>query len=78
MQFFSSQLSLLLVVECEVPEDPLAVCYVQNFANKLFDPLFSINSVISQDEAFILNVKEVSQDPSFHKVLPAYDVLAFS
>ena len=72
MQLFSSWSPLLLVGECEVLEDPLAVCYVQNFANKLLDQLFSINSVITQDEVFILNAKEVSRNPSFREVLPAY------
>ena len=60
MQLFSSRPPLLLVVECEIPEDPLAVYYMQNFSNKLFDLLFSIYSVISQDDVLILDVKEVS------------------
>ena len=78
MQFFSPQPSFLLVMECEVPEHPLAVRYMQKFADELFDLLFIINSVVSQDEVLILGVKEVLRDPSFHKVLPAYDILASS
>ena len=77
-QFFSYQPSLLFVVKCEIPENPLDVCYVQYFAEKLPNPLFSIHSVIPQDKVLILNVKVVSWDPSFHEVLPVYDVLAFS
>ena len=43
-----------------------------------FDPLFSVNLVVSQDEVLILDVKEVSGDSSFDEVLPAYDILASS
>ena len=57
MQLFPSEPLLLFVMECEVPEDPLAVQYVQNFADELFDPLFSVDSVVSQDEMLILDVK---------------------
>ena len=78
VQFFSSQPSLLFVTKCEIPENPLAVCYVQYFADKLPDLLFSIYSVIPQDKVLILDVIKMSWDPSFHEVLPAYDVLVFS
>ena len=60
VQFFSSQTSLLLVVKCEIPENPLAVCYVQYFANKLPGPLISIYSVIPQDKVLILDAMEMS------------------
>ena len=59
MQLFSSQPPVLLVVECEVPEDPLAVRYVQNFADELSNPLFSINLMIYQDDMLILDVRSV-------------------
>ena len=65
-------------MEREVPKDPLALGGVQDFADELSGPLFSINPVIPQGQLFILYVKEVSGLPSFHEVLPAYDVLAFS
>ena len=65
-------------MEREVPKDPLAVGDVQDFADELPGPLFRINPVIPQGQVFILYVKEVSRDPSFHEVLPAYDGLAFS
>ena len=78
MQLFSSRPPLLLVVECEILEDPLVVGDMQVFADELSGPLFSINPVIPQGQVFILHVKEVSRDPTFHEVLPACDVLAFS
>ena len=75
---FSPQPPCLLVVECKVPEDPVDVCYVQNFADKSFDPLFSVNTMVSQNEVLMLDVKEVSGNSSLHEVLPAYGVLASS
>ena len=77
MKLFSSEPPLLLVMECEVPEDPLAVGNLQNLADELSGPLSSIDSVIPQSQVFILHIKDMSRSPAFHKVLPAYDVLAF-
>ena len=64
-------------MECEVPEDPLAMGNVQNFADELSGPLFSINPVISHDQVLVLHAKEMPGYPAFHEVFPAYDVLAF-
>ena len=78
MQLFPSKLPPSLVTEREDPEDPLAVDDMQDFADELSGPLFSINPVIPQGQVFMLHVKEVSGDLAFHETLPAYDVLAFS
>ena len=39
MKLFPSEPPLLLVIECEVPEDPLSVGNVQNLADELSGPL---------------------------------------
>ena len=57
-------------MESEVPEDPLAVGDVQDFSDELSGSLFCINPVIPYDQVFILYVKEMSGDPSFHEVFP--------
>ena len=54
------------------------LCTMYRILPMFFDPLFSVNLVVSQDEVLILDVKEVSGDSSFHEVLSAYDVLVFS
>ena len=78
MQLFPSESPILLVMECEVPEDPLAVGNVQNVADELSGSLFSIHSVIPQGQVFILHGKEMPGKSAFHEVLLTYDVLAFS
>ena len=77
MQLFPSESPLLFVMECKVPEGPLAVGNVQNFADELSGPLFSINPVISHGQVLILNVKEIPGNPAFREVFLTYDVLAF-
>ena len=77
MKIFPSEPSLMLVTECKVPEDPLAVGNVQNLADELSGPLFSINPVIPKGQVFILHFKEMPRNPVLHEVLPTYDVLAF-
>ena len=77
LQFFSSQPSLLLVAKCEIPEDPLAVGNVQNLADELSGPLFSVNPVISYGKVLVLPVKEMPGNPAFHEVFqPAMSCLS--
>ena len=52
-------------MEREVSENPLAVGDVQDFANKLPGPLFSINPVVPEDQVFIVYLCQRSAWTSF-------------
>ena len=47
----------LLVIECKIPENPLVMCCVQDFANELSYPLICIDSVVAQCEILVLDIK---------------------
>ena len=69
---------MAIVVEGEVAEYPLGVGDVEDFLDKLFSPVGTIEKAAGHCQMKILYFIEMYRDVAFHEVAVAYLVLALS
>jgi hypothetical protein len=66
------EIAISLVMERKIAEYPLGVCDVENFGDKLFDPIGTIEEAAGHRQMEVLYFIEVYGNVAFHEVVIAY------
>lgn len=69
------QIPEFIVMEHEVPEEPLCMCHMQDLSDEASHPVSGVDAVRTLIEVVLLKTEEVCQNTAFQEVPPANEVL---